>query len=112
MRREQLYLADIQGAVDDIAVFIGGRSRDEFLGDDLVRSAVLHKLTVIGEATARLPKRFRDRFPGVPWADIIGFRNIVVHSYFAVDWEIVWTTATVDVPQLGEQVRAILATFE
>jgi len=112
MRREQLYLADILGAVEDIGGFLEGRSRDGFLGDDLVQSAVLHKLTIIGEAAARLPKRFRDRFPGVPWVDIIGFRNIVVHSYFAVDWEIVWTTATVDVPQLGDQVRAIAATLE
>lgn len=84
MRREQLYLADILGAVDDIGGFLERRSSDEFLGD-VLRSAGLHKLTAIGEAAARLPKRFRDRFPDVRSADIIGFRSIVVHSYFVVD---------------------------
>jgi uncharacterized protein with HEPN domain len=79
------------------------------LGDDLVRSAILHKLTVIGEAAVRVSAELKARHPEVPWGDIVGFRNIAVHAYFSVDWGIVWVTATEEVPQLESQVRAILA---
>ncbi len=92
------------------AGFIHGVDAERFLNDDLVRSAVLHKLAVIGEAAARVSMALRARFPETPWGDIVGFRNIVVHAYFAVDWRIVWQTATADAPQLREQVAKILRT--
>jgi uncharacterized protein with HEPN domain len=109
MRREELYLADIIEAADAIQQFLTGVQRDTFLQDDLLRSAVLHKLTVIGEAAARLPSEFRDRHPEIEWADIVGFRNIAVHAYFAVEWPIVWVAATQDAPELRDKIADILA---
>jgi uncharacterized protein with HEPN domain len=108
MRRDELYLTDIVEAADSIAAFLSGREHDTFLQDDLLRSAVLHKLTVIGEAAARVSADFRERHPEIEWPDIVGFRNIAVHAYFAVDWSIVWVAATHDAPQLGRQVQEIL----
>jgi uncharacterized protein with HEPN domain len=70
---------------------------------------VLQKLTIIGEAVARLPVEFRERHPEIEWVDIIGFRNIAVHSYFAVQWSIVWVAATQDAMELRRQVAEILA---
>ena len=55
---------------------------------------------MIGEAAARLPADFRLLHPDVPWSDIIAFRNFAVHEYFAVSCDIVWATATGDVPHL------------
>ncbi|MBI3535996.1 MAG: DUF86 domain-containing protein [Chloroflexi bacterium] len=107
MRREELYLADIIEAADAIDHFLAQANKDTFV-DDLLRSAVLHKLTVIGEAASHLSKEFRDRHSEIEWADIIGFRNVAVHSYFSVDWNIVWTTATEDVPKLRDQVAKII----
>jgi uncharacterized protein with HEPN domain len=107
MRREELYLADIVEAADAIRGFMQGIERSEFLGNDLVRSAVLQKLLIIGEAAARLPKEFRDRHVEIPWSDIVAFRNIAVHAYFSVDWGIVWVTATKDVPELRQAVTEI-----
>lgn len=66
------------------------------------------KLTVIGEAASRLPKEFTNRFPEIPWVDIIAFRNIAVHEYFAIRWDIAWIAATEEVPVLKEQVEKIL----
>jgi len=109
MRREELYLADILEAADSIKNFLAGVERDSFLQNDLLRSAVLQKLSVIGEAAARLPKEFRSRHPEVEWSDIIGFRNIAVHVYFAVEWPIVWVTATKEVPDLKKIIVEILA---
>jgi len=108
MRPERLYLTDIVEAADAIAGFIAGLARASFEGDDLLRSAVLHKLTLMGEAAARLPAEFKARHPEVPWSDVVAFRNIAVHEYFAVDWAIVWNAATADAPELRRLVAAIL----
>lgn len=108
MRREELYLTDIIEAADAIQQFLSDVERDTFFQSDLLRSAVLQKLTIIGEAAARLSKEFRDRHTTIEWADIIGFRNTTVHAYFAVDWSIVWVTALHDLPDLRREVEDIL----
>lgn len=108
MRREELYLADMIEAADAIESFLEGVSRDRFLKEDLLRSGVLQKLIVIGEAAARLPADFCKRHPEVEWSDIAAFRNIAVHEYFAIQWPIVWVTAAKEVPELKMKVQAIL----
>ena len=86
MRRERLYLPDIIEAADAIALFVSECSdEDAFQDNELVKSAVLQKLTVIGEAATRLGEDFKARHAQVPWADIIGLGNKAVHTYFAVD---------------------------
>ncbi len=108
MRPEKLYLTDIVEAAQSIARFVQGKSFDEFERNEMMTSAVLQKLMVIGEAAARLPKEFTNRFPEIPWVDIIAFRNIAVHEYFAIRWDIVWIAATEEVPALKEQIEQIL----
>jgi len=73
------------------------------------RSATLHKLTIIGEASARLSDDLKARYSDVEWRDIVAFRNIAVHSYFSVDWAIVWVAATTEAPALRTQVLQILS---
>jgi uncharacterized protein with HEPN domain len=63
---------------------------------------------VIGEAAARLSLQFRTAHPQLEWRDIANFRNIAIHAYFTVDWQIVWVTAREDVPELRRVVSAIL----
>ncbi|MFO0838146.1 MAG: HepT-like ribonuclease domain-containing protein [Phycisphaerae bacterium] len=109
MRRDDLFLADIVAAADAIAGFIAGRNEAEFVSNDLLRSAVLQKLTVIGEAAARVSQRLRDRHTEIPWRDIVAFRNIAVHRYFGIDWQVVWNAATHDVPGLREDTLRIIA---
>ena len=109
MRRDELYLHDIVEAAESIGAFLAGRSRESFMQDDLLRSAVLHKLTVIGEAAARLSSEFREGHSDIEWSDIVAFRNIAVHAYFAIDWSIVWVAATQEAPQLKQQALKILA---
>jgi uncharacterized protein with HEPN domain len=109
MRREELYLSDILEAADAIETFLADLDKDAFINSDLIRSAVLQKLTIIGEATARLPKAFKERNKEIEWADIIAFRNLPVHAYFSIDWSIVWTTAVKDVPELKQKISAIVS---
>lgn len=108
MRPEELYLTDMVDAADAIGRFLDGISREDVMRDELRQSAVLQKPIVIGEAAARLPAEFKTRHSEVDWQDIVAFRNIAVHAYFAVDWSIVWITATEDVPVLRQQVERAL----
>lgn len=108
MRPEALYLEDVLDAADAIADFLEGVDRGRFEGDDLVRSAVLHKLAVIGEAAANVSAERRAAWAEIPWVQIVGFRNFVVHEYFGLDPEITWNTATVDLPELRAQVAVRL----
>jgi uncharacterized protein with HEPN domain len=108
MRSDALYLQDIVDAVRAIANFLVNTSHDEFLSDDLRQSAVLQKLSIIGEAATRISDRAKAMASGVPWQKITGFRNIAVHAYFSVDWEIVWTAATVNAPDLLAMIRPLL----
>ena len=108
MRRENLYLQDILEACDSIQAFLKGMDSARFLGSELHKAAVLQKLTVIGEAAAHLPQTFRDTHSQIEWQDIVAFRNIAVYAYFAVQWDIVWATATDEVPVLRRQVLEIL----
>jgi uncharacterized protein with HEPN domain len=109
MRPERLYLSDIVEAAEGIRRFVEGLDESEFISNDMIRSAVLQKLTVIGEAAARLSADFCERHPEVPWRDIADFRNIAVHAYFAIEWPIVWVAATEETPTLRNQVAEILA---
>lgn len=109
MRHERLYLSDIVEAADHIAEFIAGADFDAFQKSEMLRSAVVQKLSVIGEAAARVPADLTSRHPEVPWPQIVAFRNILVHAYFGVDWDVVWRAATNRCPLLRRQITAILA---
>lgn len=108
MRRDALYLQDIIEACDLLATFLAGVDASSFLASELHKAAALQKLTVIGEAATRLSQEFREKHPEVEWRDITAFRNIAVHAYFSVQWDIVWATAHDDVPTLRKQVLQIL----
>lgn len=108
MRPEKLYLFDILEAAEAIERFCEAVGQEEFLHDEIRQSAVLQKFIVIGEAAARLTVEFRNQHPEIEWESIIGFRNIAVHEYFAILWQIVWNTATIDIPDLRQKIQLIL----
>jgi len=104
-------LADIVEAAQAIRLFLtklDRPDREDFVKNDLVRSAVLQKLTVVGEAAARVSEQTTTGHPEIPWRQARGMRNLPVHAYFSVDWDIVWTTATESVPRLETQIARIL----
>lgn len=78
------------------------------MDDELLQSAVVQKLTVIGEAARRVSADLTGGHPEVEWQFAIPLRNVVVHEYFAVSWATIWQTAVVDVPGLARQVAGIL----
>lgn len=78
----------------------------------MLQSAALQKLSVIGEAAARLSSETCARTPQVPWKEIIGFRNIAVHAYFSVDWKVVFVAVTDDLPGLRDTIQPLLGGLE
>jgi uncharacterized protein with HEPN domain len=110
MRRDDLYLNDIIEAADHIATFLGQTDFEGFRQSELVRSAVVQKLAIVGEAAARISDELTGRYPQIPWPQIVAFRNILIHAYFGIDWKEVWKAAQVDCPALRREVAGILAT--
>jgi uncharacterized protein with HEPN domain len=110
MRRDELYLNDIVEAADHIATFLAQMDFESFRQSELVRSAVVHKLAIIGEAAARISEEVKRRSSQIPCPQIVAFRNILVHAYFGIDWDEVWKAAQVDCPALSREVSGILRT--
>ena len=110
MRRDELYLNDIIEAVHHIAGFSGEMDFEGFRNSELVRSAVVQKLAIIGEAAAHISDELKGQYPQIPWPHFVAFRNIQVHACFGIDWIEVWKAARVDCPARRGQVVGILAT--
>jgi uncharacterized protein with HEPN domain len=107
MRRDDLYLRDILEAADHISDFIKGLDAFGFEQTEVVRSAVVQKLTTIGEACARISPELKAAYPEIPWPRIIAFRNILVHACFGIDWSEVWLAASRQVPRLRDQIASV-----
>ncbi|MGD0608604.1 MAG: HepT-like ribonuclease domain-containing protein [Streptosporangiaceae bacterium] len=108
-RREFLYLADIIDSARTVARWLVERG-EQWDDDEILRNAVLRQLSVVGEAAACLSDDVRGRLPDIPWREIRGFRNIAVHAYFSLDWDVVHEVATVNLPDMAPKVLALLRT--
>lgn len=105
MRAEVQYLEDMIDSARQIADI----DLQAFREDRRTRSAVLHELTVIGESANKLSVELKSKHADVPWDQIVGTRNIIVHGYFDLLWDRIWRTITVDVPVLEGRAEEILA---
>lgn len=103
-----VYLNDILDACNRTSKFIKGISYDQFIADEKTISAVLRELIVIGEAARKTTEDFRKLHSEIPWEQIFGMRNKLVHDYMGVQLPIVWETITTDISSLKELVTKIL----
>ncbi len=108
MRDYRLYLKDILEALESIEAFVQGMDRDDLERDDKTASAVIRKFEIIGEATKQLPKEIRQKYPDVPWSDMAGMRDRLIHGYFGVDYEVIWRTIKERIPKVKPQIKRIL----
>lgn len=108
MRSEQLYLLDMLEAADELERLVSGLDFAAFVSSDAVRSAALWKLAVIGEAAGHVSHGVRESSPQIPWRRIVAFRNVLIHEYFGIDWEIAWQAVVREVPALRRQVGILL----
>ena len=83
-----------------MARFIAGRSRADLEDDEQLALAIVKSIEIAGEAAAHVGVDVRAQLPGIPWPKVVGMRNHLIHSYFAIDNDRVWDTATEDLPKL------------
>lgn len=108
MRKDKAYLQDIKEAICDINNFIEDVNEEEFYRDKEKQYAVLRCLEIIGEAVKNLSKNLKAKHPQIPWRDIAGMRDKLIHMYFGVKPELVWSTIKDNIPNLKKEISAIL----
>jgi uncharacterized protein with HEPN domain len=108
-REWRLRIEDILESIHKIRRYVSGLSFDEFCADDKVVDAVVRNLEVIGEAARHIPPAIELRHPDLPWVEMRGMRNILVHEYFGVNLSILWHTTQQNLPPIIEKLDKILA---
>ena len=106
-----MYLRHIYDATGQIEGYVAGVSEERFNQTSLLQDGVIRQLEIIGEATKRLSRDLRRQYSEIPWQDLAGMRDKLIHDYFGVDVKTVWLTAKEDVPELRVQVKMILDDF-
>lgn len=111
MRSEWQRLEDVLEAIERIEKYVT-KGQKEFERDELVQTWVVHHLQIIGEACGKLSSKLQKEYPKIPWAEIVAMRNILVHDYFGIDVEEVWTTVEQDLPVFKRQIKGIIKKLE
>jgi len=101
------YLDDVLESISDIRAFVTGMSYEEFIGDKKTVNAVIRSLEVIGEAVKKIPPEIREKRSDIPWKEIAGTRDKLIHEYFGVDLEILWKTVQTDLSPLDQAVMEL-----
>ncbi len=107
MKEDDVYLAHIRDAIDRIEAYTSG-GRERFFAESVVQDAVIRNLEVIGEAVKGLSDDLRSAHPDVPWKQIAGMRDVLIHHYFGVKLETVWQVVIEHLPPLRQRVQQLL----
>ena len=108
-RSVRLLVEDILEAIERIERYTSELDRESFVSDEKSSDAVVRNLEIIGEAAAHLPSDFRESVDDVEWEKVVGLRSRIVHGYFAVDLELVWTIVRSDLPPLWRRLKGVLS---
>ena len=100
MKDDSIYIDHILNSINRIFDYISGKDREAFEADLVTQDAVVRQLEIIGEATKRISKEFRSKHPDIPWSDMAGMRDVLIHDYIDVDLGVVWKTASENIPDL------------
>ena len=95
-------------ATDEALEFVRGKGRSDLDTDRKLVLSLVKELEIIGEAAGKVSAEIRTRYSAVPWQDISGMRNRLIHAYFDIDLDVVWTTVIRDLPSLKTELEKIL----
>jgi uncharacterized protein with HEPN domain len=111
-RDDSVYLRHVLDAILRIEEYTQGTAREDFLHSHLRQDAAIRQIEVIGEAVKKLSSEMKTGHPEIPWKDVAGMRDKLIHDYFGVDLDAVWDTVDKDIPRLKDKIRAIIETEE
>src|SRR6266446_988496 len=94
-RDPRVYLQDILSAIEKIAIY-STKGKEGFFTDSLVQDAIIRQFSIVGEASAKLPNSVREQCPDVPWKQIVGMRNVLIHDYSEINQETIWDSVEDD----------------
>lgn len=113
MKRDyQLFIKDILAAIDNIEDFVGGMTLEEFKADEKTSSAVIRKFEIIGEAVKHIPPKIRDKYKEVKWKSMAGMRDRLIHAYFGIDYDLVWSAIKTEIPNLKPKLKKVILDME
>lgn len=104
----KLFVKDILECIGKIESYIADFSYEDFIKDERTKDAVVRNLEIIGEAANQIPKEIQQKYPEIPWSQVVGLRHRLTHGYFVVDYRIVWNIVVNELPDLKEKMRKIL----
>ena len=105
MRDYKLYCSDILASISKIQKYTRGFTLEKFRNNTLVSDAVIRNLEIIGESAKKLPDAVKSSHPDIEWKKIAGMRDILIHEYFGVDYEIVWDIVKEKLPELKKSLK-------
>ena len=111
-RDAKVMLTEVLESIDAIHVYLDGVRHDDFAKSPLLQDAVIRRLEVIGEAANQIPETVKQRFPLVEWREITAMRNRLIHAYFSVNIDIVWSTVEQDLQGLKTQAQDMLTALQ
>lgn len=106
---DRVRLRHLADALNSAIKFARGRRRSDLDSDEMLLFALVRAIEIAGEAASRVTAETRAGLPDLPWNSIVGMRNRLIHAYFDIDRDILWTTVTEAVPPLAERLRRVLA---
>ena len=106
------FLWDILKSIEKIEKWTEDIEFDEFVKNELLQDAIIRNLEIIGEACRYIPEDIREKHPQIPWRRIVGFRNILIHKYFGIDYETTWFVIKNELPTFKEDFKKILNDME
>ncbi len=106
------YLKDILDAIEKIQQFVEGMDFEKFSRDSKTIFAVIRALEIIGEASKKIPETTKRQNPELPWREMAGIRDILIHEYFGTNLQVVWNTVNEDIPKLKPSITAMLEKIE
>jgi uncharacterized protein with HEPN domain len=106
------YIQDILSSILEGLEFVKGLSYEDFQEDKKTLYAVIRTIEVMGEAAKNLPISIQKKYPEIPWKEIRGMRNKLIHEYFGVDTGVIWKTVQEDFPLLKKQIKKVQKAFK
>lgn len=103
----RIYIAHIFESIELIEKYTEGISEEDFTKDTETQDAVMRRIEIIGEASKCLLDEFKNQYPAIPWKNITGMRDKLIHEYFGVDIALVWAVVKKDIPKLKDSLRKV-----